>query len=394
MQTSRIAISLALLTLSVSALTAGADAQPAPACQPSWQLVPTPIAPRPGVEVGSLTTLSGKDAWVAGMSGRAPFTLHWNGTSFTSAPAVPNPPMVDGHLDATAFGSDTAGMALLDDPFTSPLTSSARWDGTRWTITPTAVSPDPQTTGLRPVDVASVASDDAWAVGRYYAAAQGVIAGVVSTGTLIEHWDGTRWAIVDNPLAGRQGASLHAVTAVSADDIWAVGQQADANGTTVPLTEHWDGTHWNVVPAPAGAQPAAFYAVGASGPDDAWAVGAQTMAGTTNTAVPLVEHWNGTAWSVVSGLPDLGNARVDKVYAAGPDDVWAIVEQLAGANTFLHWDGTTWTTLTMPGPQELGLRYFYSAIDGAGPRDILAAGTVTSMFTAVTTVQVARLTCR
>jgi hypothetical protein len=65
----------------------------------------------------------------------------------------------------------------------------------------------------------------------------------------------------------------------------------------------------------------------------------------------------------------------------------------SGANTFLHWDGSTWTSTVAPGPQELGLRYFYSAISGTSGHDVWAAGVVTSHSTLVSTPQIAHLKC-
>lgn len=112
---------------------------------------------------------------------------------------------------------------------------------------------------------------------------------------------------------------------------------------------------------------------------DAWAVGVQLEPGTSNAGTGLVEHWNGTAWSVVTNVPDLGNSALIAVYAASPVDVWATVENVLakgdfGMEDFLHWDGSSWTTVPVPGPQEYGLDYWYAGIDGTGPGNVWAAG--------------------
>jgi hypothetical protein len=77
---------------------------------------------------------------------------------------------------------------------------------------------------------------------------------------------------------------------------------------------------------------------------DAWAVG--------DSATVL--HWNGTTWTPVTipGLPV--NAGLNAVDAVSASDVWAAGESFAlGAPVtalIVHWDGTTWTPVPNPGP--------------------------------------------
>jgi hypothetical protein len=111
-----------------------------------------------------------------------------------------------------------------------------------------------------------------------------------------------------------------------------------------------------------------------------WAVGKQTQAGTQNTAVPLVEHWDGAAWTVMSGLPDVGNAELDTVFASGPKDVWApVVEPWPSSSEFMHWDGTSWTLVPGPAPADFGMVYSYVRMSGTGPADVWAIGSATDV---------------
>src|SRR5437763_1054163 len=77
-----------------------------------------------------------------------------------------------------------------------------------WTIVP---SPNPSGSSLpnELFAVTAVAADDVWAVGQ--------------TGfpwkALILHWQGSAWTAVPNPC----GVPLNGVTAISSTDIWAVG---------------------------------------------------------------------------------------------------------------------------------------------------------------------------
>src|SRR5260370_30168193 len=69
--------------------------------------------------------------------------------------------------------------------------------------------------------------------------------------TLIEHWDGSRWSIVNSPNVGTGNNELWGISATSATDVWAVGiSQAHPGASPQPLTLHWNGTQWSVVPSP------------------------------------------------------------------------------------------------------------------------------------------------
>src|SRR5437764_621866 len=53
------------------------------------------------------------------------------------------------------------------------------------------------------------------------------------------------WSVVSSPNVGTSSNVLNGVAVVSANDVWAVGYYS--GGT---LIEHWDGTSWSVVPSP------------------------------------------------------------------------------------------------------------------------------------------------
>jgi len=68
---------------------------------------------------------------------------------------------------------------------------------------------------------------------------------------LIEHWDGADWDVVPSPNAGNL-SSLSSVATISGSDVWAVGCAfcGDAGIGQAPLIEHWNGTRWTISPAP------------------------------------------------------------------------------------------------------------------------------------------------
>src|SRR5207302_9506996 len=112
--------------------------------------------------------------------------------------------------------------------------------------------------------VAAVSANELWAVGDYTIGAY--------HRTLVEHWEGTHWTIVPSPNADADSSYLTAVAAVSANDVWAVGYYSNYPYLySSALIEHWDGIRWTIVPSPdAGGPLNGIAAVSAS---DVWAMG-------------------------------------------------------------------------------------------------------------------------
>ncbi len=193
-------------------------------------------------------------------------------------------------------------------------------------------SPSPDLSSNVLSAVVAVSATDVWAVGQ------------AGTSTLAEHWDGSTWAVVATPNPAVTGAAQNAllgVAAVSSSDVWAVGYSiADGYAT---LTLHWDGSTWSVVPSP---NPSSrdfiagpiLTAVAAISSTDVWAVGGQLIAQYESPAV--IEHWDGRAWSLVSaGALDDVQCVCSLSWVAGrvAGDVWA------GGLPVLHWDGGAWS---------------------------------------------------
>src|SRR5262249_50714587 len=111
---------------------------------------------------------------------------------------------------------------------------------------------------------------------------------------LIQHWDGSTWSVVPSPNPGAQRDILYGTAAVSDTDVWAVGAQQSASGTWSTLIEHWDGTAWSVVPSPNPATNDLLYAATATSSSNVNAVGQQSSAFPNQL---LAEHWDGKQWS-------------------------------------------------------------------------------------------------
>jgi hypothetical protein len=170
-------------------------------------------------------------------------------------------------------------------------TLAERWNGLRWTIQPGPNSARWDHAVLVSVSCTSGAS--CVAVGTFQ-----VKKGEESF-ALVERWNGSRWQIERSPSA--QGITLYRVSCTSGKFCMAVGLRPNG-ATVVPFAEHWDGKHWSrqttaALPAHAFSQ---FNAVSCTSRSSCMAVGSTDggIAGCTVTA--LVEHWNGTRWSLDS----------------------------------------------------------------------------------------------
>jgi hypothetical protein len=186
-----------------------------------------------------------------------------------------------------------------------------RSDGSEWSIVFS------ETVGFEAslVAVDVVSADDVWAVGSYRPLETS------PEQTFIMHWDGAQWSQVASPNAGADRNKLWGVSAVSADDVWAVGYHGPP-GTGQPLTLHWDGKQWSVVPAPTTGSSSYLFDVKGIAYDNVWAMGNYAGSGSIYT---LAMRWNGSGWVVMSS-PQASTERnyLYAVDAVSPDEVWAV----------------------------------------------------------------------
>lgn len=213
---------------------------------------------------------------------------------------------------------------------------------------------------LRGVD--AVSANDVWAVGD----------------ALIEHWDGAAWSLVAAAPGGNP-PQFKAVTALANDDVWAVGQRSE---TVSPyyyktLVEHWDGTAWSVVPSPNGSpQNSQLLGVDAVSPNDIWAVGDFSVTGPVYYQT-LIEHWDGSTWSVVPSPNVSGSSQntLTAVSAVSATDVWAVGYHLASnwRTLVMRWNGSAWSIVPSPNIGPYG-NYLY-AVDARASNDVWAVGT-------------------
>ena len=285
----------------------------------NWSVVASPNpAGKPDVVLNGVTAISANDIWSVGHSGDPSFapwqtlTEHWNGSSWSIIPS-PSPGTYNGNelyaVDAVS-SNDVWAVGWYQSGPTGQEGGALtmHWDGTAWTVIPN-LSRWPL------YGVLAIASNDVWAVGE-----QSIL-----------HWNGSGWSNVSFPLPPNEAYRiLRGISGTSANDIWAVGfgQWSYFYGTRyAPLTYHWDGTRWNLIPN-AGGLDELLSSVTAIAPNDAWAVGDNGQ----------TQHWNGAEWTrVAAPYPGLGG-RFNGVTAASASDVWAVGTYIDGSNNqWLTW---------------------------------------------------------
>ncbi len=215
------------------------------------------------------------------------------------------------------------------------------WNGGAWHIVD---SPNVGSGSNFLGSIAALAHNDAWAVGAYYSGSNQF--------TLTEHWNGSAWTVVPspNPSGNMGGNSLMGMAATSSRDIWAVGAYNPGGGALDgTMILHWDGTTWQIVSSPNYSGFNTLFSVSASSSTDAWAVGANAQDWSFDNPRPLAMHWDGTSWNLVSvPMPtDATDAYLLGVAMGGRNNVWAVGTYRTSDGNYhslaLKWDGEQWT---------------------------------------------------
>jgi hypothetical protein len=328
------------LTVLAAIVTLACGTASAASAATGWTVVSVP-------PTGNNTQLNGAfaqtdtNAWTVGLqysSPIAPVAYHWNGSawSLVSTPALTTNSSftavsASGASDAWAVGfSQTAG-------YRTPPALYEHWNGSAWSV---VSGPGATLNGI--VDLSP---SNAWAVGL---------------GGEVEHWDGTAWSSVTVPSpnpSDTAGNNLTSITADSASDIWAVGEFTNTSYTNSAYAEHYNGSSWTVfiLPQPSVSGPSSpvLHGVTAVAANNVWAVG-------ENEEVPglgittLIEHWNGSAWSIVSSPTPGAYPILSAVSARSSTDVYAVGSNEPSVNggvqqgLILRWNGSTWSADTDP----------------------------------------------
>ncbi len=322
----------------------------------SWQRISSPNSSYADTGLLGVAAITAKDAWAVGSAAgddpqgnnnQVGITEHWNGQKWSLVPSPTNTAYDE--LDAVAAISTNDVWAVGSSVFNSLADREAlieHWNGTKWSLVPTPVPPAYDSYNLN--GITAISANDIWAVGDELVPNDDV--------PLTMHWDGTSWKIVPTPIQPEGYASepyaqsqLFSVSAISSNNVWAVGSY-DVGYSS--LTLHWDGTAWTVInAAPSGG---ALQSVSTDSTGDVWAVGDNNV----NSNAPLAEYWDGTSWQIAPSPTNATQNHFDGVKVVSSTSVWAI----APGGVF-HWNGTAWSNISD-----------VSQSDGAYLRGVTSAG--------------------
>ncbi len=329
-----------------------AGAVHAPSCDPTWEVVSGLGPTATYSSLKSVAVLSANDAWAVGAclcgTGETTLTEHWDGVGWSRVPS----PNVQFNTILVGVAAVSAGDVWAVGYYNNGIGTPAsrvieHWNGSAWSI---VNSPNPADSGNNLTGVVAPSATDVWAVGAYFNHSTHL------TETLVEHWDGSSWSVVNSPnRASRSHSTLTAVALVSPDDIWALGSSDDGPAERT-LLEHWDGSAWTLVSSPSpGTWNSILQSLAIVSANDVWAVGYYIVYPSIEK-LTLIEHWNGRHWSVVdSPNPSTVDNVLNGVAVISTGDVWAVgtiqTRTYGPFRTLIeHWDGTGWSVVDSPSP--------------------------------------------
>lgn len=313
------------------------------ACGQNWSIVSSPNSGQMGNSLAAIAVISANDVWAVGTDGQGGFnsstqglTEYWDGTAWSIVG------------DASPINSELLGVAAVATNDVWAVgnyydnqgwhTFTEQWNGTSWTAIPS-----PPTVNNTFSAVAADGADDIWAVGQQE-----------NSKTLIEHWDGTAWSVIKSPSIKSEFSSLFGVTVLSSHDVWAVGTAQNRISSSQTLVEHWNGKQWKVVSSPnaPGLPFSSLSSVAASSSHNIWAVGYGGDA--FEQTQMLIEHWNGSRWTVVTS-PSVLDSSLFAISALSGKNAWAVGGARDPNNgnfitLTVQWNGTAWSIVSSPTP--------------------------------------------
>lgn len=257
-----------------------------------WTNMYPPAATRMSLGPVAIAGSGPDDVWFFAEIGSG----HWNGTAFD-----PQPSLVDEYLLAGWVHPSGEGWAVGYGGRMGHKTSLAG----PWSFD--AGSPHAGYDSLS--DLAVIADDDVWAVGRLSLA----------------HWDGTSWKDVA-PASTTYRQEFNGVWAGAKNDVWVTSWGSDSPANL----QHWNGTAWTTTAHPG---PSYLNAIWGASPNDVWVSFETSAPGGSGDGM----HWDGTSWKILATGP-----RGYAIHGSSANDVWSVGD----AGKIRRYDGTSWKNVT------------------------------------------------
>lgn len=318
----------------------------------SWMLV---ASPNPGTTANTLSAVACPDAthcYAVGFqnSSGADQTLieQWNGTSWSAVTSDNTNNINNGStlqtniLRGIACTSTTNCWAVGYFVDSSNVDEALfdRWNGTSWTASTTAFGAPTVNYVLN--GVSCVNAGNCWAVGLRNSTGNPAVVEAVQ-------WNGSSWAADTTSDAGQ----LRGVSCVDTSHCWAVGQNGSSPTNT--LIEAWNGTAWSAQTSPnQGTSTNQLFGVSCVSASDCWAAG-QYLDTTGGRFQNLIAGFNGTSWTIPSGLSNTDNNtpaetsnNLQGVTCTSASNCWAVGTYFSVAagqqQTLIDvFDGSAWT---------------------------------------------------
>lgn len=277
--------------------------------------------------LNGVAAISADDVWVVGEetipSSTRVVLEHWDGISWTHIP--------QGDVNGDVISLDAVSAVATDNVWAfgtneAGLTVPVHWDGVGWTVFPGPGSP------LYSInDGLAFANNDLWIVGQRFI--------MDHYQSYAAHRTNNSWSLVPIPGGSLPESTIQSISAVGPDDIWVVGYSYTfANPTRVAFTSHWDGNSWTEVALPALGTSSMLLDVSALAADNAYAVG--TYEDQSGSTLSAVLHWDGSAWALEDALGNTPQTLVDR----GGGEMWAMGKgpylQVQYLDSYFGWSAT------------------------------------------------------
>jgi hypothetical protein len=209
-----------------------------------WQVVPSPNIDTLQNTLAGVSATSATNAWAVGAyyppgnpEVLSALGLHWDGKRWTAYPLPNVGPNENSLLSVSEVpGGKTWAVGYYASAEYQQRTLIEYYDGSSWQVIP---SPDPGAAGNILYGVKALSNTDVWAIGG-----QREASGLWRP--LAEHWNGSTWSVVPVPDPGNADVLLYALSATTPGNVWAVGQTGKAFPQET-LLEHYDGSKWATV---------------------------------------------------------------------------------------------------------------------------------------------------
>ena len=182
--------------------------------------------------------------------------------------------------------------------------------------------------------ISCVSTTDCWAVGT---SGKGQ--------PLVVHATASGWAVASAPTFSG-GGGLNAVTCWSVTECWAVGD-ANSGSQSGPQIFGYVSGSWQAIPSDVQTAATSLYGIACAAADDCWAVGEVATPSASTPESPLIEHWDGSEWTMVSApvpydtsaAPILGSVSCPSVAVC-----WAVGGLADGSGLIERYTDGAWST--------------------------------------------------